>query len=71
MLNSFGVVAVRLAEIFRCVEPFLLVTTLSVSKNPKRQIVYFLMIVSVFVNLYKNRGAVYPIDYFFQSIGLA
>lgn len=62
-LNSFGVVAVRLAEVFRNLEPFLLVMTLSYSQNSRKPVLAFAIFVAILVNLQKN-SALY--GFFFE-----
>lgn len=69
-LNSLGVVAVRLAEVFRNVEPFLLVVTLSSCLNIKKPLLVFVIFISIFVNLQKNNYVIYPINMVFKAIGL-
>lgn len=69
-LHSFGVVAVRLAEVFRNLEPFLLVVTLSNCQKSKRPLLAFVIFVAVFVNLQKNSHFIYPLNWYLQAIGL-
>lgn len=61
-LHAFGVVAVRLAEVFRNLEPFLLVITLSNAKNVKKPLLAFVIFVAILVNLQKNSNLY---DFFF------
>lgn len=68
--HSFGVVAVRLSEVFRNLEPFLLVVTLSSCLGLRRQILIVVILVSVFVNLHKNNHIIYPLNVAFRSVGL-
>lgn len=60
-LHSFGVVAVRLAEVFRNVEPFLLVITLAGYPKRNRQSINAMILVSIIVNLQKNSNIIYPL----------
>ena len=53
-LNSFGVVAVRLAEVFRNLEPLLLIITLSYCCKEKKLLLVVVILISIFVNLQKN-----------------
>jgi hypothetical protein len=59
-LNSFGVMGVRLAEVFRNVEPFLLAITLSHCSAKKKPILWAVIFVSIAVNLQKNNSAIFP-----------
>lgn len=71
ILNGFGVVAVRLAEIFRNLEPLLLILTLSGCRASKKPFVWLVILVSILVNLHKNKGAIFPLKVFFESVGFA
>lgn len=59
-LNSFGVVAVRLAEVFRNVEPFLLAIALSHCSPKKKPILWGVFFIAICVNLQKNNSAIFP-----------
>lgn len=59
-LHSFGVVAVRLAEVFRNVEPFLLAISFSYCSNKKKPILLAVIFLSICVNLQKNSLALFP-----------
>lgn len=71
ILHSFGVVAVRLAEIFRNLEPFLLVLALSNCSNNRKKIVTVVLLLSIFVNLQKNNHAIYPLNYIFNIMSMS
>ena len=65
-LHSFGVVAVRLAEVFRNLEPFLLVVTLSYCQNARKPMLAFAIFVAILVNLQKNSNL---FAFFFGAAG--
>lgn len=69
-LHSFGVIAIRLAEVFRNLEPFLLVLTLSNCRNNKKIVLALLIILSIFVNLQKNNYMVHPLNSIFKAVNL-
>lgn len=69
-LQSYGVVAVRLAEVFRNLEPFLLFLTLSHCKKSSRIFVIVAVVFSICVNLQKNNHIIYPVNLVFKYMGL-
>ena len=59
-LHPYGVVAVRLAEVFRNVEPFLLAISYSHCANRNKPLLLIVAGISIGVNLLKNSVAFFP-----------
>lgn len=70
-LNNYGVVAVRLAEVFRNLEPFLVFIAIFRNRSHGRRLLIMVaVIVSIAVNAHKNNRIVEPINSIFKDIGI-